>query len=83
MPDGWTENNFADTHPYHEGKSCGKFGLILPSGLGGDSVMDGCQADGQKNNVALAHLIIRENHVPSLANFPHRWTCQTDGRTKK
>ena len=28
------------THPYHAGKSCSKFGLILPSGLGGESVTD-------------------------------------------
>ena len=34
------KNNIALGHPYYEGKSCSKFGEILPSGLGGDSVMD-------------------------------------------
>ena len=34
------KNNVALSHPYHEGKWCSKFGKILPSGLGGDSVTD-------------------------------------------
>ena len=34
------KNNVALTHPYHLGKLCSKFGQILPSGLGGDSVKD-------------------------------------------
>ena len=38
-------NNVALEHPYQVVKLCSKFGLILPSGLGGNSVMDG-QTDG-------------------------------------
>ena len=37
----WTERkNNALTHPYHEGRSCSKFGYIPPSNLGGDSVTE-------------------------------------------
>ena len=44
-------------HPYHEGKSCSKFGWIMPSSLEGDSVSDRWTDDGRtgKNNVVLAH----------------------------
>ena len=52
------KNNVALAHPYHEEKWYSKFGWILPSGLGGDSVMDGWwmhrQMDAWKNSVALA-----------------------------
>ena len=40
MTDG-QKNNVALAHPYHEGKSCSKFGYIPPSGLGRDSRVDG------------------------------------------
>ena len=39
ISDGW-KTNVAFAHPYHVGKSCSKFCLILSSGLGGDSVTD-------------------------------------------
>ena len=38
------KNNVVIAHPYHAGKSCSKFGLIPPSGLGGS-----VRADGQTN----------------------------------
>ena len=41
--DAWMDeqkNNPALAQPKHEGKCCSKFGRILPSGLGGDSVTD-------------------------------------------
>ena len=43
--DGAGETNVALEHPYHEGKSCSRFGQIPSTGLGGDRVMDG-RADG-------------------------------------
>ena len=46
--DGW-KNNVALAHPCHEGKSCNKFGLILPSGLGGDRRTDGRTDEGVHN----------------------------------
>ena len=46
LTDGQTEKYVAITHPYYAGKSCSKFGLIPPSGLGGNSVTDGW-TDGQ------------------------------------
>ena len=48
MMDGG-KNNVALAHPYHIGKSCSKFGLILLSGLGGDSMTDG-QTDGWRHS---------------------------------
>ena len=47
------KNNVALAHPYHEGKSCSKFCLIPPSGLGGDSVMKG-RTDGGVYKIPLA-----------------------------
>ena len=52
MLERW-KNNVALAHPYHEGKSCSKFGRILPSALGGDSMMDGWM-DGDVHNISLA-----------------------------
>ena len=48
-------NRLALAHPYHERKSCSKFGSILPSGLGGNSVVDRWTDPGRKNNIALVH----------------------------
>ena len=53
-------DGLALTHPYHERKSCRKFGQNPPSGLKGDSMtdrwMDIVQMEvGRKNNIALAY----------------------------
>ena len=59
--DGRTDskNNVAIAYPYHAGKSCSKFSLIPPSGLGGGSMRpDGRtngRTDGKIMYFALAH----------------------------
>ena len=59
MTDGQYEGLIL-THPYHERKSCSKFGLSLHSGLGGDSVIDRWKDTGRmdakrNNNIVLAY----------------------------
>ena len=58
MTDGWTDrqkNNVALAHPYHAGKSCSKFGLIPPSGLGEGSVRADSRTNEKIMYVALAY----------------------------
>ena len=53
------KNNVALTHPYHEGKWCCKFGRILSSCLGEDSVTDrqmDWRMDGGINSFNIAFL---------------------------
>ena len=49
------KNNVALAHNCHAGKSCSKFGLILPRGLG-DSVTNGW-TDGRRDEQAEAFII--------------------------
>ena len=63
-------------HTYHEGRPCGKFGLIPPSGLGGDIVMDRWTDDGRMDGrthgkiMLLSHfLTTRGSDVTSLVTF--------------
>ena len=55
---GWTDtgwkNNIALVYPYHGGQSSSKFGLILPSGLGEDSMPDR-QMDGGIHNIPITY----------------------------
>ena len=66
--DGRMENNVTLAHCNHEGKWCSKFGLIPPSGLGGDSVADRRRTD-EKIRLLSHTLNLRGSDVASLVEF--------------
>ena len=66
------KNNVALAHSYHERKRCSKFGEILPSGLGGDSVTDRWTDARRTNGIIMLFspiLTMRESDVASLVEF--------------
>ena len=64
------KNIIAVAHPYHEGKSCSKSGLIPPSGLGGDSVTDRRMDAGRAENIMLlSQTLTMRGSLASLVKF--------------
>ena len=65
IPNGRTDG-LALPHPHHDRRSCSKFGLIPPSGLGEDSVKDG----RRWTKILLSHtLITRGSDLVSSIEF--------------